>query len=142
MQTNASVTYEKILPHFSGEFEQFLSDLGSMVYRRRNDSKPYKTPEKLKMSTEHQRKVIPNLERDALHDVLMMKLVSYYEDKYKLNHEPATRRVPAFTEDDIFTDDKSNKFAAITSPRPVLRGYYQKRITASTPDSVAEVVII
>lgn len=49
-----------------------------------------------------------NTQKAALGDVLMMKLVSYYEDKYKLTHlEPTTTESITFM--DAFTN-KVNKY--------------------------------
>ncbi|XP_026747142.1 uncharacterized protein LOC113508361 isoform X3 [Trichoplusia ni] len=73
------------IPHdnvmrFSGDFEGFLKDLGSLVYKKKGN--------------------IYNTQKAALGDVLMMKLVSYYEDKYKLTHaEPTTTESITFMSD-------------------------------------------
>nr|XP_034825454.1 uncharacterized protein LOC117983098 isoform X2 [Maniola hyperantus] len=50
----------------------------------------------------------------SLSDVLMMKLVSYYEDKYKVaDHEPTERgtKIPVLSDNDIL--DSENKDAAL-----------------------------
>ncbi|CAH0628884.1 unnamed protein product [Chrysodeixis includens] len=80
---------------FSGDFEGFLKDLGSLVYKKKgvsvndvhSNNDRYTTP-----SHKHFRRSQNNYntQKAALGDVLMMKLVSYYEDKYKLTHAEAT----------------------------------------------------
>lgn len=126
---------------FSGDFEGFLKDLGSLVYKKKGVSgndlhshyDRFSTPPQkhfrrqvsasssfmfgapfLKIARFRFKKMhgltfayknvygtfllwillfqnIYNTQKAALGDVLMMKLVSYYEDKYKLTHaEPAT----------------------------------------------------
>ncbi|XP_026747140.1 uncharacterized protein LOC113508361 isoform X1 [Trichoplusia ni] len=97
------------IPHdnvmrFSGDFEGFLKDLGSLVYKKKGVSgndlhshyDRYTTPPQ----KHFRRQNIYNTQKAALGDVLMMKLVSYYEDKYKLTHaEPTTTESITFMSD-------------------------------------------
>lgn len=96
---NSDVTANSQIPNdfterFDGEFDNFLKDMGTMVYKapktdiRQNEVKTnhvISTPAPAKYWKKK------NTPKAILEDVLMMKLVSYYEDKYKLSHlEPTT----------------------------------------------------
>ncbi|KAJ8725018.1 hypothetical protein PYW07_015976 [Mythimna separata] len=77
---------------FDKNFEHFLRDLGSHVYK----SKRTEVTENEVFTSNGTISTLPvknyrrsqkfNTQKAILQDVLMMKLVSYYEDKYKLSH--------------------------------------------------------
>ncbi|XP_022829655.1 uncharacterized protein LOC111358660 [Spodoptera litura] len=83
---------------FDGEFDSFLKDLGTLIYRPKPSSDATKRVDHVHYTTvpvKSYRKSQNALsaQKDVLGDVLMLKLVSYYEDKYKL-----TRIIPTTTE--------------------------------------------
>lgn len=87
------VTTDKSRETISDDFGNFLETLGSMVYKskkgakvedtrsRRNEySFTSTTPSRTLWRSENDN------HRDAFRDMLMLKLVSYYENKYKVSH--------------------------------------------------------
>ncbi|CAB3224899.1 unnamed protein product [Arctia plantaginis] len=75
---------------FSNDFRNFLSDLGSMVYktkRTENIERPAQKSTTVIPAKYRRKENVRNTQKEILGDMLMMKLVSYYEDKYKLTHE-------------------------------------------------------
>ncbi|XP_060800826.1 uncharacterized protein LOC106131200 [Amyelois transitella] len=75
----------------SGDFQNFVKDMESKVFKEnfnaKNDSK--KTVQYATTSPNiYKKSNFLDSQKAAFRDVLMMKLVSYYEDKYKLSfHE-------------------------------------------------------
>ncbi|KAH9640996.1 hypothetical protein HF086_015092 [Spodoptera exigua] len=76
---------------FDGEFNNFLKDLGTFIYKTKDSSDATKRVEHIRYTTvpvKNYRKSqnVLSAQKSFLGDVLMLKLVSYYEDKYKLTH--------------------------------------------------------
>ncbi|KAJ8726993.1 hypothetical protein PYW08_015390 [Mythimna loreyi] len=100
---------------FDKDFGKFLRDLGSLVYK----SKKTDVTQNEILYTNNTFSTLPiknyrrnqkfNTQKAILEDVLMMKLVSYYEDKYKLSHLEQSA-----TEGIIPNDSASSKIDAKT----------------------------
>lgn len=76
---------------FDGEFDSFLKDLGTLIYRPKHSSDATKHIEHVHHTTVpvksyRRSQNALSAQKQVLGDVLMLKLVSYYEDKYKLTH--------------------------------------------------------
>ncbi|KAG6464892.1 hypothetical protein O3G_MSEX014795 [Manduca sexta] len=97
-----------------------VEDILRMIYKnnepvkdRYYDYNSYVTTQRYRVSRRNQNTW--NTQKAALRDVLMMKLVSYYEDKYKLSHRDVTTEIIISTEgtrlsdNDIF-DEKTNYY--------------------------------
>ncbi|KAI8440223.1 hypothetical protein MSG28_001603 [Choristoneura fumiferana] len=88
--------------HLSGEFMNFLHNLGSRVFTLKAKKRfgvehghEDTTTASYLFSTRNveawKSETNFGIQKDALRDALMMKLVSYYEDKYKLSDSQTTK---------------------------------------------------
>ncbi|XP_028167749.1 uncharacterized protein LOC114358075 [Ostrinia furnacalis] len=131
---------------FSGDFMRFVKDMGRVVYHRKDEKKPSEVLKRnlrpLRISTTVRNRLDPtgrdvnnlNTQKAALRDVLMMKLVSYYEDKYKLSNPKTTVTPP--TNEFVIAGAKRRHYEPIR--------YFEDTTTQVTDKDghVAEVVVI
>ncbi|XP_075972414.1 uncharacterized protein LOC142974139 isoform X2 [Anticarsia gemmatalis] len=139
---------------FSGDFESFIKELGSKVYKaqdveetKRSKQTYHTTTNKNIRKTEN----VLNTQKEALGDVLMMKLVSYYEDKYKLAHydqRTTTERItimktyPPYVNKYNEVDANRNIFSDIDSYSHRRMRNERRYTTRKSQDDLPEVVIL
>ncbi|KAI8440224.1 hypothetical protein MSG28_001604 [Choristoneura fumiferana] len=98
----ARLRASRVPVHLSGEFMNFLHNLGSRVFTLKAKKRfgvehghEDTTTASYLFSTRNveawKSETNFGIQKDALRDALMMKLVSYYEDKYKLSDSQTTR---------------------------------------------------
>ncbi|XP_073964624.1 uncharacterized protein [Choristoneura fumiferana] len=100
--TSKHLRASRVPVHLSGEFMNFLHNLGSRVFTLKAKKRfgvehghEDTTTASYLFSTRNveawKSETNFGIQKDALRDALMMKLVSYYEDKYKLSDSQTTR---------------------------------------------------
>lgn len=114
-----------------------------MVYKKKPSLHEMIKSATTKNPQEHQRKgeQLENSQKEVLEDVLMMKLVSYYEDKYKLTqHEPSTTEnfysqfsTSSFNEGDGFNTGLH---------KPEQTNKIEQNLRRSYTEAVADVVVL
>ncbi|XP_053600441.1 uncharacterized protein LOC128669561 [Plodia interpunctella] len=131
----------------SGDFQMFLRDMESRVFKE--PPKIRKGPIKYPTYTTHSPNVTKNInmfhsQKAALRDVLMLKLVSYYEDKYKLaNQETTAVTTTSTTTSSTTTTTKPSTKIGTIKPRFLYDSAIARDVLNDIEDRIsAEVVVI